>query len=395
MSLPSPTATAASPAVGAAIQGGSGLLGSLFSGGFNKKAQKRQIKANMQIQQMNNEFNANEALKSRQWSTSEREAQNQWNLDQWNRENEYNSASAQRERLEAAGLNPYMMMNGGSSGTAASIQSSSAPGGSSASSSPYPNQIAPRFDFDFRSISDAINSYFDNKKKMSETVGQDIANQFSPEAYAADIASKINGKYEWLTDSWRNFRTANVEPLAQVSVSRDLQESRAVSAQIELDFAHAAVQRQSESAQKILNKYLDSQQQAELAIKSSQLMNDYMNRKLSKQELRNKIAEQARIQADTVGKNISNEISQSLADSYVSAMVEEYDNNAIYYREMKMYAQNLAKSKGRSDIVENEMRELRSLNQKEDTAVDLRENRLSRSFRRSLDKAIRALSPMK
>lgn len=49
--------------------------------------------------------------------------QNQWQLDQWNRENEYNSAINQRKRLEEAGLNPYLMMNGGSAGTASSVKS--------------------------------------------------------------------------------------------------------------------------------------------------------------------------------------------------------------------------------------------------------------------------------
>lgn len=35
--------------------------------------------------------------------------QNQWQIEQWQRENNYNSPSAQRARLEAAGLNPGLM----------------------------------------------------------------------------------------------------------------------------------------------------------------------------------------------------------------------------------------------------------------------------------------------
>ena len=38
----------------------------------------------------------------------------------WNLQNEYNSPVNQRARLEAAGLNPYLMMNGGSAGIAES-----------------------------------------------------------------------------------------------------------------------------------------------------------------------------------------------------------------------------------------------------------------------------------
>ena len=46
---------------------------------------------------MNNDFNAREAQKARDFQ-----------LDMWNRENEYNKASSQRKRLEDAGYNPYM-----------------------------------------------------------------------------------------------------------------------------------------------------------------------------------------------------------------------------------------------------------------------------------------------
>lgn len=46
-----------------------------------------------------------------------------WQEKMWNKQNEYNTASAQRQRLEQAGLNPYLMMNGGSAGTAGSVGS--------------------------------------------------------------------------------------------------------------------------------------------------------------------------------------------------------------------------------------------------------------------------------
>lgn len=44
-----------------------------------------------------------------------------YQTEMWNKTNEYNDPSAQRARLEAAGLNPYMMMNGGSAGVAGSV----------------------------------------------------------------------------------------------------------------------------------------------------------------------------------------------------------------------------------------------------------------------------------
>ena len=95
------TATLAAGALGA----GSNIIGNIFGFGNNKKTNE----TNMKIAQMNNEFN-------------ERMLQKQidYNTEMWNKENEYNTASNQRKRLEEAGLNPYLMMNGGSAGTASS-----------------------------------------------------------------------------------------------------------------------------------------------------------------------------------------------------------------------------------------------------------------------------------
>lgn len=45
--------------------------------------------------------------------------QNKYNIDMWNRQNEYNSPQAQMRRLEAAGLNPRLMLGQISSGNAA------------------------------------------------------------------------------------------------------------------------------------------------------------------------------------------------------------------------------------------------------------------------------------
>ena len=92
--------------IGAAAAIGGGLLAS--------HSNKNTNKANASQNQMNNEFNAAEAEKARQFQ-----------LDMWNRENSYNTASAQRQRLSEAGLNPYLMMDGSSAGVAGSAGSTS------------------------------------------------------------------------------------------------------------------------------------------------------------------------------------------------------------------------------------------------------------------------------
>lgn len=50
---------------------------------------------------------------TREYNLQLAEKQNNWNIQQWQRENEYNSPSAQKARLEAAGLNPDLMYGAG------------------------------------------------------------------------------------------------------------------------------------------------------------------------------------------------------------------------------------------------------------------------------------------
>lgn len=95
-----------SSSLGAGIISGAGsLIGGLFSSGGSHYAARKQLQAvretnqtNWQIAQQNNAFNER----------------------MWNLQNEYNTPAMQRARLEAAGLNPYLMLNGGSAGIAES-----------------------------------------------------------------------------------------------------------------------------------------------------------------------------------------------------------------------------------------------------------------------------------
>ena len=97
---------------GAGINAGSSIIGNIF-GAFNQSSAN---KTNLAIARERNAlteklFNQNIA--------------NQWKM--WNANNEYNSASAQRARLEAAGYNPWMLLNGSSAGTAQAVSQGSTP----------------------------------------------------------------------------------------------------------------------------------------------------------------------------------------------------------------------------------------------------------------------------
>lgn len=145
-------------AAGAVLGAGASVAGSVM----NKNSVNRANETNMQIAQMNNEWSEKMAEKQMKYNTEMNEKQfgqakelqsiqNQFQSDMWNKTNEYNSAVAQRERLEQAGLNPYLMMSGGSAGSATGMNGSSASAPSAGSVGlPSPSQVsvqAPQYDF--------------------------------------------------------------------------------------------------------------------------------------------------------------------------------------------------------------------------------------------------------
>lgn len=74
-----------------------GAAGSVIGGALGFLGQQGANKTNLKIARETNAANR-----------ANQEYQNEWNLEMWNKQNEYNSPAAQRQRLEAAGLNPIM-----------------------------------------------------------------------------------------------------------------------------------------------------------------------------------------------------------------------------------------------------------------------------------------------
>lgn len=91
------------------ISPGIGAIGSIVGGLFGKKGSDNAAKIQYRIAQETNANNYRIA--------QENNAFNQRMVD---KQNEWNSAKNQRARLEEAGLNPYLMLDGGSAGIATS-----------------------------------------------------------------------------------------------------------------------------------------------------------------------------------------------------------------------------------------------------------------------------------
>lgn len=154
--------------------------------------------ANKQIAQMNNEFNEKmldkqinynkEAYATQvgdQWQFYNDAKENTWKM--YEDQKAYDSAGAQRERLEAAGLNPYMMMQGGSAGSATSAGSTGAPavGGMQGITPP----TATPYSADYSGIAAGFGSVIDTIQRLKN----DASERGVKDASSANL--RIEGKY--------------------------------------------------------------------------------------------------------------------------------------------------------------------------------------------------------
>lgn len=262
-------------------------------------------KMNMAINQMNNEFNAAEAEKARQFQ-----------LDMWNRTNEYNSASAQRSRLEEAGLNPYLMMNGGSAGTAQSAGSTS------------PASAAPPLSMqrqDFSSLSNALSTALQiaNQTKEANANVQTLQSQKS--LYDAQTNS-ILSNVDWWKLGPEYKKWSQMTGLARVGLQfqTDRQNLR------NMEWSSKLVQAQhlgvllDNKSKEILNKYLDEGQRLQLDLIASQYYDSMASGHLKYEQAKSEITKRILMNAEANGYKINNEIAEETSESYIKALNAEY-----------------------------------------------------------------------
>lgn len=300
-----------------------GLLGSIAGGLFGigssaiQNSQNRQNvretnQMNYKINQMNNQFNERMASQQRDFQA-----------DMWLKENAYNTASAQRRRLEEAGLNPYLMMNGGSAGVASSA-------GTGASASSAGSAVMQPFQADYSGISSSIGNIFQYELMQSQKSNLQGARQLA-DAKAMEVLSNI----DWgrLTDETRDYLKSTGLARAQLGYAKEQQEvdNMAMTGNV-MKAQHAGMLLDNE-AKGIMNKYLDQQQQLDLNVKAA----DYYQRMsagyLSYAEAKKAIAEEALAAARARGQNISNEVAFRISESQIAANIAANQSSAAFYGE--------------------------------------------------------------
>lgn len=281
-----------------------GGVGTVISGAIGAKSTADTNKTNLKINQMNNDFNAREAQKARDFQ-----------LDMWNKENEYNSASSQRKRLEEAGYNPYM----------SDVQAGSATGMSGTSAASAAG-AAPQIPYtpDFQSVGVNLASAL---KMMSEKKQTDIENLNMSDLLRSQIWQNL-GATDWRNASpeAREYNLAQgrrAAELGMASLEENLSNQRWSNNLLVANITNSLL---DADAKTILNKYLDQQQQAELNIKAANYEYLVMSGQLKRQEVNNLIAEEIETYARANGYKLQNRILRETSDDLIRAT-----NNTNFY----------------------------------------------------------------
>lgn len=292
-----------------------GLLGfgsSVVENSQNRQNVRETNQMNYKINQMNNQFNERMAIQQRNWQEN-----------MWNKANAYDTASAQRQRLEEAGLNPYLMMNGGSAGVAQSA-------GSGASAASSGNAVMQPFQADYSGVGSSIGNIFQYELMQSEKSQLQGARQLA-DAKAMETLSNIDwGK---LTDETRNYLKSTGLARAQLGYAKEQQEADNLAMTGLIMRAQRSGMLLDNEAKGILNKYLDQQQQLDLNVKAADYYQRMSSGYLSYAAAKKAIAEEALAAARARGQNISNKVASRIAESQIAANIAANQSSAAYHNE--------------------------------------------------------------
>lgn len=281
------------------------IVGPIASSIGNAVSTNKTNKTNMAVNQMNNEFNAAEAEKARQFQ-----------LDMWNRTNEYNSASAQRSRLEDAGLNPYLMMNGGSAGSAQSAGSST------------PASAAPPLSMqrqDFSGLNNALSSALQIANQTKETNANVQALQSQKSLNDAQ-ANRILSDVDWwkLGPEYKKWSQMTGLARAGLQFQTDRQNLRNMTWSGNLVQAQRIGVLLDNNSKRIINKYLDEGQRLQLDLMASQYYDSMASGHLKYQQAKSEITKRIVMMAEAKGMQINNHIAEETAEGYIKALDAEY-----------------------------------------------------------------------
>ena len=324
--------------------------------------QNHQNKVNLRMMREQNAFNAEQA-----------QIQRDWQQQMWGMNNAYNSPNAMISR----GLNPFVQ---GSASMAGSR--SPASGGAAATAAPVPSMQA--YKPNFSGIFQALASLAEAKSSES-SARESGARTNQTEA----LTPLLKDYYRGLTN-WKNLAVgASGYWTPQAGrISAALDQSTEAQNLKNAQFAErisAAQETQillNSDAQRIMNKYMDQNQQADLFIKAQTLVNLQMQGSLTEKQIQTEIQRAILVSAEASGKKLDNRIAFETADSLIKAANAshelQYRDSTYDYKNVKLrkhteyktsmanqkaaeYGAELARKQGRTHYWESVSRGLGSV----------------------------------
>lgn len=326
------------------IGAGSSILGNIFG----SKSQSDTNKTNLQIAQMNNEYNErmfNKQLEYNQdmfnqqidYDQKKMQQQNSFNYMMQNNamasQQNYNSAKAQRARLEAAGLNPYLMMSGGNAGTASAVSGSSGTGGSPSPMGVNAPTASPAvmqaYRPDFSGVTGVIQTMLDIQAQRqlrsaqadslsAQASGFKIENKYKAEKILWDIYnSKASYNLKNSQEALNNMNFASMQAKFSSDVSKAEREATYAAWQNDLIKAQIAWQQiQGLLGAKEL-KYFDQNALLQLSIGAAQQYSLVAAGKASEAQAKQAIANSVKLYAETQGIKVDNYVKMNTANALI------------------------------------------------------------------------------
>lgn len=328
-----------------------GLLGvgtSILGNVLGNKSQSDTNKTNLQIAQMNNEYNErmfNKQLEYNQdmfnqqieYDWKKMQEQNTHNAlmaeGAFNRQAKYNSAVEQRKRLEAAGLNPYLMMSGGNAGTASAVSGSSGTGGSPSAMGVNAPTASPAvmqaYRPDFSGATGVIQTLLDIQAQKGvreaqayslgeQASGFKIENKYKAEKLLWEIYnSKADYNFKNSQEALNNMSFARMQAMFSSDVSKAQREADNAQFTGELIRAQTACQQlQGLLGAKEL-KYYDQKVLQELAIMSAQQYSLVAAGKASEAQARQAIENALNLVEQREGIKVDNYVKRRTTDALI------------------------------------------------------------------------------
>lgn len=308
------------------------------SGIGNVFSSARSNSQNMKINRMNNEFNAREAEKARQYQT-----------EMWNKTNDWNSPKNVRKRLEEAGYNPYLGLDSSNVGTAQNSGSSSP-----ASAAPPIQNNPVQFDGFQSALSTAVQ--MSNSTKVSNAEANNLQGQKGlADAQAADTLSNI----DWykFTPEYRNWLQSSGMARAQLSFDTDQQNLENMRWVNKIQRAQRTEILLSNDTKRTINKYLDRSQSLQLNLMANQSFQAFASGRLSLQQCKTEITKQFLNMAETEGQKISNKVASETVDQLIGALQWQYSSDEMFSRGYAGYAREAGKARGKGDVAKGQLDE--------------------------------------